>query len=315
MLAFGPCQLFAAGSPLVSARFKRYSAPSRSGTLNSTKLNSHIPPRKPDVMRGGIGRAISLTIMISHFRVVVALVIREMSTRFGSKPGGYAWAILDPIAHISFLSFIFMGIAHHPPLGKSFIMFFATGYIGFQFYQAAAGYVTSAIKSNRSLLAYPNVAPIDTIFARHILQLGTNVVVSLAVLLPIAASLEHPVEINWVALIEGATAGSALALGVALTNVVLFEKYPLYEKIFEIINRPLFMVSGIFYLPDSLPHQMRDVILINPVAHVTMSFRKGFYPEYRAIGYDPFYMYMCTFTLLIIGLSIFTSSRAVLRGR
>ncbi|WP_156468152.1 ABC transporter permease [Rhizobium sp. Leaf371] len=256
-----------------------------------------------------------MKVIQSHYRVVAALVIREMSTRFGSKPGGYAWAVLDPIAHIAFMSFIFMGIARHPPLGNSFVLFFATGYLGFQFYQSAAGYVTSAVTSNRALLAYPNVAPIDTVVARLILQFGTNIVVSIAVLLPIIATLKHPVEITWVPLIEGTTAASLLALGIAFTNVVLFQKSPLYEQLFSIISRPLFMLSGVFYLPDSLPTQLRDIILINPVAHMIISFRKGFYPEYRAAGYDPFYMYIFAFSALAFGMCLFTSSKRVLRSR
>ncbi|TCM48702.1 capsular polysaccharide transport system permease protein [Rhizobium sp. PP-F2F-G48] len=266
-------------------------------------------------MDGSNGRAHSLNIVESHYRVVAALVIREMSTRFGSKPGGYAWAVLDPVAHITFMSFIFMGIARTPPLGTSFILFFATGYLGYQFYQSAAGYITGAVASNRALLAYPNVAPIDTVIARHILQLGTNVVVSFAVLLPILAALNHPAQINWGPLVESVLAGSMLALGIAFANVVWFQKYPLYEKVFGILSRPLFMLSAVFYLPDSLPSQMRDIILINPVAHVIMSFRKGFYPEYRAIGYDPFYLFVCASIALFLGLIVFTSSRKVLRGR
>ncbi|WP_184656119.1 ABC transporter permease [Rhizobium soli] len=256
-----------------------------------------------------------MTEIVSHLRVVAALVVREMSTRFGRKPGGYIWAILDPLAHIAFLSVIFMGIAHHPPLGASFIMFFATGYIGFQFYQAVASYLNSAVKGNRSLLSYPNVAPIDTIFARYILQFATTSVVSITLLGPITATLKYPIQINWLSIIEGALAGSILALGIAFANNVLFQQFPLYEKLFEIVNRPLFMLSGVFYLPDALPHPMREIILLNPITHVIMSFRKGFYTEYRATGYDPGYMYMCAATLLFAGLCIFTSSRRVLRGR
>lgn len=44
---------------------------------------------------------------VTHTRIVSALLIREMSTRFGNKPGGYIWALL---------LFIFQAIAHVPPL-------------------------------------------------------------------------------------------------------------------------------------------------------------------------------------------------------
>ncbi len=253
--------------------------------------------------------------LTTHIRVVAALVVRETSTRFGTKPGGYVWAFLDPASHIAFLSLIFMAIAHTPALGTSFPLFFATGYIGYQFYQATVGYLNNAVSGNRSLLSYPNVAPIDTVLARYILQVGTTAVVAFSVFAAISLTLRKPLTIEWPYIIEAAFAASLLALGTALANNVLFPKYPLYEKLYEILTRPLFLVSGIFYLPDSLPHPAREIIMLNPIAHVVMMFRKGFYPEYRALGYDAFYLYSVAFTLLLGGLFIFTTSRGVLRGR
>ncbi|MCO6179022.1 ABC transporter permease [Ciceribacter sp. RN22] len=252
---------------------------------------------------------------VTHIRVVAALVIREMSTRFGTKPGGYIWAFLDPASHIAFLSLIFMTIAHMPALGTSFPLFFATGYIAFQFYQAMATYLNGAVNANRALLTYPNVAPIDTVVARYILQLGTTAVVGICVFSVLALGLRSSLTIRWPFIIEAALAASLLALGSSLANNVLFAKYPLYEKLYEIIMRPLFMVSGVFYLPDSLPHPAKEVILLNPLAHVLMLFRKGFYPEYRALAYNPAYLYGVTFTVLFAGMFVFTSSRSVLRGR
>lgn len=251
----------------------------------------------------------------THSRVVAALLVREMSTRFGSKPGGYLWALLDPIAHVAFLSVIFMAIAHTPPLGTSFPLFFATGYIGFQFYQASAGYLNTAVNSNRSLLSYPNVAPIDTISARYFLQLVTTILVALCILWPLVESLKVPPSIDFIHLIEAVFIGSTLALGVGLANNVLFLKYPLYEKLFGIVSRPLFLISGIFFLPDSLPPSARDAVLLNPLAHVVMKFRMGFYPQYRASGYDSGYVWTFALVLLFIGILLFTLFRRALRAR
>ncbi len=64
------------------------------------------------------------------------MIVREMSTRFGSKPGGYIWALLEPVGYIAMMTVIFGAIAHTPALGTNFILFFATGYLGYQLYQA-----------------------------------------------------------------------------------------------------------------------------------------------------------------------------------
>lgn len=253
--------------------------------------------------------------LMTHIRVVGALLIREMSTRFGSKPGGYLWALIDPAGHIVFLSLIFMAITHTPALGTSFPLFFATGYLSFQFYAAMAGFLNGAIKANRTLLSYPNVAPIDTIVARYILQVGTTALVSLCVLGAIGLTLRQPLHLHWPSIIEAAFAATLLGLGVGLFNNVAALRFPLYEQIFNIVNRPMFLISGVFFLPDALPLPARDIVLLNPLVHVVMLFRKGFYPEYRAAGLDMFYLYCVVFSFLFVGLAFFTNSVSVLRSR
>lgn len=69
-----------------------------------------------------------------------------------------------------------------------------------------------------------------------------------------------------------------------------------------------------FFLPDEMPHPYRDILLTNPVCHVIMLFRTGFYPEYRAIGLD--LPYLTTFSALVFfgGMIVFTLSRKTLRN-
>ncbi|QHG73122.1 ABC transporter permease [Ensifer adhaerens] len=252
--------------------------------------------------------------LITHFRVVGALLIREMATRFGSKPGGYVWALLDPTAHIFMMTIIFQAIARSPALGTSFALFFATGYIAFQFYQALASYLNNSVKANRALLSYPNVAPIDAIVARFVLQMGTTSLVGFIVLGAILATMRVETTLHWPAILEAAAVAALFGLGVALVNCVLFMKYPLYQHIFGIVNRPLFLISGVFFLPDSLPAPYRDLVLFNPLVHVIMGFRKGFYPEYRAIGLDMEYLYGIAFLTLFGGMLAFTLSGKTLRN-
>lgn len=268
--------------------------------------------RYPVILR--LGKQPVLENVITHIRVVAALLIREMDARFGSKPGGYVWALLDPAAHVFLMTIIFQAIARAPALGVSFPLFFATGYVGFQFYQATATYLNSAVKANRSLLSYPSVAPIDTIIARYFLQLGTTVLVGIVVLGTIIVWMRTPPELAWLAIVEAALVASTLGLGMGLINNVMFLKYTLYEQVFSIVNRPLFLISGVFFLPDAIPHPYREIVLFNPLVHVVMQFRVGFYSEYRAAGLDMPYVYTFAFLTLFIGMVLFTSSSALLRS-
>jgi len=249
----------------------------------------------------------------SHLRVVAALLIREMATRFGSKPGGYVWAILDPAAYIIFLTVIFGAISHKPALGTSFPLFFATGYICFQFYTAVVTYVNGAVKSNKALLSYPNVAPVDPVFARFLLQLGTTSAVAVLILGTISLFLKTPLVLDWLAIIEAAALACLIGLGAALFNNVIFPRLPIYEQIFGILNRPLFMVSGVFFLPELIPPPYRDMLLINPLCHALMRFRSGFYSEYDPGLLDMRYLYIFTACWLFVGMLTFTGYKHFLR--
>lgn len=50
-------------------------------------------------------------------RVIAALMLREMSTRYGRTPGGYVWAVAEPLGLIIVLGLAFELIAQAPSLG------------------------------------------------------------------------------------------------------------------------------------------------------------------------------------------------------
>lgn len=250
----------------------------------------------------------------THSRVVGALIVREIATRFGGKPGGYVWAILEPAAYIGMMTVIFSAIAHLPSLGTSFILFFATGYLSFTFYQGTVGFLSSAVRANKALLSYPNVAPIDTILARLILQTLTTTMVCVIVFVGITSTTHFQPNIQWGYILESVTALLILALGMSFGNAVLFPKYPLYEQVYQIVTRPLMLVSGVMYLPDGMPHPYGDILLWNPLCHATMLFRQGFYQEYRAMGADMGYMWSFTIIAFMIGYLLFTLGTRTLRA-
>ncbi|MEO1688049.1 MAG: sugar ABC transporter permease, partial [Pseudomonadota bacterium] len=104
-----------------------------------------------------------------HARVVVAMLRREMSARYGQTSGGYFWAVAEPVGMIAIMSLAFAALGRKPDLGQSFIVFFASGFLSFNFYRMTASQLFGAIKSNSALLKYPNVTIYDALVARLIL--------------------------------------------------------------------------------------------------------------------------------------------------
>ncbi len=244
-------------------------------------------------------------------RVLSALMRREITTRYGRTAGGYVWAIVDPAAVVIVLTIVFSFIARRPPLGESFALFFATGYLGFLFYRATVDYAGKTINVNRPLFSFPRVTTFDAFAVRIYLQLLTTAAAAIIVLVAICVTIRTTPEVRPVYLALSIASGVSIGAGVAMTNAVLYLLYPLYERVFTIVSRPLFILSGIFYLPESLPNFVIEVLSWNPLIHVTSLFRKGFYPEYDATVVDYWYLWFWSVGSLALGLLLVRQFRYI----
>jgi capsular polysaccharide transport system permease protein len=227
---------------------------------------------------------------VIQLRVLFALIIREMITRYGRNAGGYVWAVLEPLGTVALLSFVFSFIARRPPLGESFPFFFATGYLAFHFYVDISRNVSLAVSSNRALLSFPRVTIIDTIIARFILHVLTTGFVAFLLLGGLWLWLDEPVRLDIAAILTAVGLASLLGLGVGMLNCALFSYSATWQTAFGIINRPLFLISGVFFTYESLPWLARDILWWNPLVHVTAIMRSGFYPVYDAAFASPLYV-------------------------
>lgn len=216
-----------------------------------------------------------------QLRVLFALVIREMTTRYGRSLGGYIWALFEPLATVALLTAVFSQIAQHPALGTSFALFYATGYMAFHVYMDISRTVSNSVKVNRALLTFPRVTMLDTIIARFALQLLTAVAVFAIVTGGARLFLGIHDALDYRAILLALSLAALLGLGVGAVNCVLFAFSPTWERIFGIVNRPMFLISGVFFTYESMPTDIRELVWWNPLIHVTALARQGFYPYYQ----------------------------------
>lgn len=236
------------------------------------------------------------------FRAVFALILREMATTYGRSPGGYLWAILEPVAAIVMLTFVFSFMLRTPPLGTNFAIFYATGMLPFGLYQSLAGRVQGAINYSRPLLVYPSVTFVDAIAARFLLALLTSLIVSIIVFTGICTMYDTRTVIDFQAVALGYSMAAVLALGVGTLNCVLVSLIPLWDRLWGIVTVPLMILSCIFYTFDMIPKSVQAYLWYNPLVHVVGQVRSGFYPFYAADYVSPTYVFGFGLVPLCIGL-------------
>lgn len=215
-------------------------------------------------------------------RTIFSLILREMGTTYGRSPGGYVWAILEPIGMIVVLSLAFSLIVRTPSLGNSFILFYATGYLPFSLFGAISGKTASALNFSRALLAYPNVTWLDAILSRFTLEFLTGVTVFCILMTGILMTASTYVILDFAPIIIGMVLVAMIGLGVGMINCLLFGLFPIWKSMWGIISRPLFIASGVFFILEDMPPLVQDILWWNPLMHATGLVRTGFYPTYHA---------------------------------
>lgn len=231
-------------------------------------------------------------------RTILALILREMATSYGRSPGGYIWAIAEPVAGIALLTFIFSLGFHAPPLGTSFALFYASGLLPFLLYSDLSGKLSQAINFSLPLLAYPRVTLADAVLARAVLNVMTQSLVSCLVLGGLIAMIGVQARLDVVRIALAISCAFALGFGVGTVNCYLVTRYPVWQRVWSIVNRPMFLLSCVVFTFESIPQPFRDILWFNPIVHVVGLMRQGLYfgyaGEYVSAAYVVFVSLVCS---------------------
>jgi capsular polysaccharide transport system permease protein len=224
-------------------------------------------------------------------RVLLALMLREARTRYGRRRAGYFWALVEPMTHIALFYFIFRYLARAVPLGDSLAVFLATGFAPYLGYRNVNNRTQGGYGSNQSLLSFPIVKLMDVFLGRALLELATWVIVTF--LLFGGLYLMGQGELPHRPLLLGAAILSLFCIGFGGGVVVglLSEFLPSVRGLMSIPQRFLYFASGVFYLPESMPPPIRDVIDWIPMAHAITLFRAGYFEFYDAPLLDVRYLF------------------------
>lgn len=217
----------------------------------------------------------------ASFRAIGALILREISTTYGRSPGGYIWAVLEPAAGIALLTLIFSIGFRAPPLGTSFALYYAAGILPLMMYMDLSNKLAQTVQFSRALLSYPRVTFLDALIARLVLNVLTQLVVHALVLGFIVVVLHPTTTLNYAIMSQAYLLTLALATGIGTLNSFLTLAYPVWQTAWSILNRPLFIISCIFFNFESIPQPYSDYLWYNPLVHIVGLMRDGYYPYYQ----------------------------------
>jgi capsular polysaccharide transport system permease protein len=78
--------------------------------------------------------------------------------------------------------------------------------------------------------------------------------------------------------------------------------FPIWERAWAILNRPLVIVSCVLFTLDNVPQPFQDYLWWNPLVQIVGQVRSGIYPTYDASYVSPLYVFGVSGALLAAGL-------------
>lgn len=237
-------------------------------------------------------------------RAIGALILREMSTTNGRTGQGYLWALAEPVGGIFLLTAIFSVGFRSPPIGTNFAIFYASGLVPFMAYFSISAKVAASIQYSQSLLAYPAVTYMDSLLARITFNCITQILVAYLVFVGIQLFYETRTDPQIMGIALSMLMAFSVAIGIGVMNCFLIAAFPWWQFVWSILTRPLFLVSGLFFIFDDVPQPYQDYLWYNPLIHVVGQMRRSFYPSYVGEYVSLTYLFAVSLTLTALGLAL-----------
>ena len=247
--------------------------------------------------------------LATQWRVIGALLIREIYTRFGREGLGFGWILLEPLIFAVPVLLVW-SVARNPyEHGIPLIPFLWCGYLPILLFRHVCGRMLLFVRVNAGLLYHRQVTIFDVFVARLVLEVASNmtaVVASFALFYSLGW-LDFPADLpmfylGYFYMIWWSAAG-ALIIG------ALSERTEWAEKLWQPYSYLYIFFSGFFVMAEWLPKGIRSWALYQPSLQGYEMIRGGMFGSAVKTYGDAGYTTLALAVLTLIGLVLMRQSR------
>jgi ABC-2 type transport system permease protein/capsular polysaccharide transport system permease protein len=246
-------------------------------------------------------------------RVIGALLLREILTRFGRHNIGFLWLFVEPMIFTLAVTALWTATRSVHGSNLPIVAFAITGYSSVLLWRNMPNRAIGALGPNLSLLYHRNVRPIDIYLSRLLLE-GAGATMSfvfLVVFFSFIGWLNPPEDV--LQIVFGWLMLAWFGLGLSLLFGALSERFEVVEKLWHPTAYILFPLSGAAFLVDALPPEGQKYILMLPMVHGVEFIREGYFGSQITAHYDMAYMALINLALTALGLAeVARTSRVVI---
>ncbi len=245
-------------------------------------------------------RSISNSIKVQA-RVIWALLMREIITRYGRHNVGFLWLFLEPMMFSIGITILwsFSGTSKGiiPVAG-----FALTGYSSIILWRNMVGRLANTSSANQGLLYHSQVKILDLILSRAFLEVaGVSIsFIGLSFCFTAIGLMGFPVDplqtvIAWLLLIW-------FAIGAGMIAAYAGETSEIFDRVWHVMMYLTLPFTGAFGMVSWLPTSVQNILLWSPMVHAVEMLREGFFGEGVNAIYSVFYLMSCNLVLTLVGL-------------
>jgi capsular polysaccharide transport system permease protein len=242
--------------------------------------------------------------VVIQWRVVRALMLREVITRYGRENIGVLWLIAEPMMFTLGVATLWYFMGAHKISAMPIIAFAITGYSSVLVWRNSANRCTAGIQQNVNLLYHRNVRVLDVFVTRIALEIGgaTGSFIILACIFTASEWISPPVDMikvltGWLLLCWfGAALGILMGAASSYSEII--------ERFWHTISYLMFPLSGAGFMVDWFPAAAQSMILLLPMVNGVELLRDGYFGNTVRTHYDIAYTCFVNLALTLVGLMV-----------
>ena len=223
-------------------------------------------------------------------RVIYALLMREILTRYGRHNIGFLWLFVEPMLFTTGVTILWSLAKSAHGSSLPIVAFALTGYSTVLLWRNMPSRCIGAIEPNLALMYHRNVKVIDIFSARVLLEaMGATIsFVTLSLFYIYIGWLSPPQDVLTV--IAGWLLTAWFGASLAMLLGALAEKTEIVERLWHPAAYLLFPLSGAVFLVDALPAAAQKYVLYIPMVSGVEMGREGYFGDQVTTHYDAPYL-------------------------
>lgn len=209
-------------------------------------------------------------------RIVGALLMREILTRYGRHNIGFMWLFVEPMMFtLGVLALWTILSLHHVAL--PIVPFTLSGYASVLLWRNTINRCGNAVEPNRSLLHHRNVRVIDLFVSRIILELAGASMSFLFLSISLGVFGLIPAPDDLLKIIAGWILLGWFAATFALIIGALSALNESVERVWHVLSYLFLPLSGAFFMVSWLPPKLQAIVLWVPTVSCVELIRSGMF--------------------------------------